>query len=66
MQDLELPVAQAEHLAIVQEDIDVLARRKGTYLRVITRQDRVQASSMVVVAMRQHHLGHFFLPDPGA
>jgi hypothetical protein len=52
VQDLKLPVAQAENLAVMQLDIDVLARRKGTYLGVITRHNYAQASGMVVVAMR--------------
>jgi hypothetical protein len=66
MQDLKVPVAQAEDLAVNQYGIHMLARRKGAYLRVITRRDHAQAGGMVVVAMRQDYLCHFFLPDPGA
>ena len=52
MQDLKISIAQAQNLAINQQDLDMGVRRKSTYLRVITRHDYPQASRMVGVAMR--------------
>ena len=52
MQNLKLPVAQVENLAVHQQDINMLARRKGAHLRLITRHNHAQAGGMVVVAMR--------------